>query len=185
MSVKVNGCYYHEGKAAVAVCAQCGVGICRQCAVKDNKGRVICVSCGNKNLKEEHKKYRQMQKQQGARFKDKKEFMKPGIIGLLIVFVTFAYVFYEGVIFQEIGRCRNIIEVFFFIIAMILFAYMLFSIPFAIILMEDIIPPKYATIMDIIGKWLLRVFVSLFLGWIVFTFYWVRCVILNKKKTKE
>lgn len=54
MPVLVSGCYYHPDRAAVAFCAECGVGICQECAVNDSRGRVVCRQCANEELRQEH-----------------------------------------------------------------------------------------------------------------------------------
>ena len=55
MGLRESGCYYHRGRLAVATCARCGVGICRDCLVRDENGTILCYQCGNEKLKQEHK----------------------------------------------------------------------------------------------------------------------------------
>lgn len=178
MSVKISYCYYHEGTGAVAICSQCGVGICRDCAVKDDSGRVICVSCGNNNLRQEHKQYRQMLKQQGGRFRRGEEFIMPGIIGIFIILAMGAIMFFSESRFVAPDSLYDVL-------VYILVAYMFFSIPFAIILMNDIFAPKYDTINNRIGNWIIKVSVAIFTGWVVFTFYWVRFVVSKIRKKED
>lgn len=85
MYVQVSKCYYHPERGAVATCTKCGVGICRECAVKDSRGRILCYRCGNEDLRQEHKEYRKKLKASGGRFRRGAEFIFPGIIGILIV----------------------------------------------------------------------------------------------------
>lgn len=182
MNVKIGYCYYHAGREAVAVCAQCGAGICRECAVKDDGGRIICISCGNSNLRQEHKQYRQLLKQQGGRFINGKEFIMPGIIGFLIVLAMGAIAFFSG---SGIASPDGIYDVLAYILVFAVLAYILFSIPFAIILMSDILAPKYDTLYNRTFNFFLKIIVAMFIGWIVFTFYWVRFVILKIRAGKK
>ena len=85
MIVKNSSCYYHVGEIAVATCTHCGVDICKNCAVKDFSGKVICPQCANKMLKEDHKLYKKQTKGRGGLFSSFSEFVLPGIIGILIV----------------------------------------------------------------------------------------------------
>lgn len=186
MYTKISNCYYHVERPSVALCSKCGVGICRECAVKDG-GRILCVSCGNENLKMEHKQYRQMLKQQGGRFKSAKEFIIPGIIGLLIILTIVVLIGFTDseAILREINHCNNIYQIFGLLLAGIFIAYALFSVPFAVILMNDIFAPKYDTRWNILSKWYFRFWIALFFGWIVFTFYLVRFIIIRIKAKKE
>lgn len=174
MSVNVSCCYYHEGKAAVGVCAQCGAGICRECAVKDDTGRIICYKCGNKKLKQEHKQAKEMIKQQGGRFRNGSEFIKPGIIGGVLMIGAGLGLINDGFLMLGHGS----------IIAFIMIEYMIFSIPFAMIMLRDLFAARYMTLNDHWGMWLLKLFVSLLIGWIVFTFYLIRFVRTKRKSAK-
>lgn len=189
-NVQVNGCYYHTNKSAVAVCAECGAGVCENCAVKDDRGRIICVSCGNAIYKEEQKQYRQMLKEQGGRFTNGKEFIKPGIIGLILIFGALFLVFHEGTLVQEfhtVAEYGDISGLFACAVALLLFGYMIFSIPFAFSWMLDALTPNYVRRWDFTAKWYFRVWAALFFGWIIFTFYWIRFVIIKikRKRTKK
>lgn len=190
-NVQVSGCYYHADKLAVAVCAECGAGVCENCAVKDDRGRIICVSCGNAILKKEHKQYRQMLKEQGGRFTNGKEFIKPGIIGLILAFgALFLICFHEGTLVQEfhtVAEYGDISRLFADAVALLLLGYMIFSIPFALLWMFDAFAPKYVRRWDYFDKLFFRFCVALIFGWIIFTFYWIRFVIIKikRKRTKK
>ena len=77
MHPQVSRCYYHPDKSAVATCTKCGVGICRDCAVKDDQGRILCYRCGNEYLKLEHKEHRKKIKDSGGRFRKGTDFIVP------------------------------------------------------------------------------------------------------------
>ena len=49
----VSGCYYHPNKLSVAVCSECGHGLCRDCIVKGRSGKTLCIDCANRELKQE------------------------------------------------------------------------------------------------------------------------------------
>lgn len=180
MNIKVVGsCYYHPERSAVAICPQCNAGICRECAVTDDSGRVICYRCGNSNLKQEHKKYREMLKQQGGRFRNGTEFIIPSIIGIIILVVTGLAAVLSGNAnlintFKDIGTVE--------IIAGAMLAYMLFSIPFCMTMLNDLFAPKYDTMHNRFDKWYIKACISLFVGWIVFTFYWIRFIVTKIRK---
>lgn len=176
MTIKVSGCYYHVDEPAVATCTLCGVGICRRCAVKDDSGRVICCQCGNKQLKEEHKMYKASLKQKGGKFVEGKEFIKPGIVGLIILlFGIYANV--RGTSPTEMVSIANII-------AYILLSYFLFSIPYGMVGLSDIFSPKYESLHDHSFKWVIKLFVAIPTGWIFLTFYIIRYIILKIRKKK-
>lgn len=175
MSAKVGGCYYHEGKLAVATCAECGVGICRDCAVKDDRGRIICYQCGNKELKQQHREYKKELKEQGGRFRNGREFVIPTIIGILIVVVAG---FLGGL--TDSFKAENIID-----ISTIIVAYMLFSIPFGVIWLNDRFTPKYDTLYNRFGKWYFKICLGVLFGWIFFTIYWIRFIMTKTKSKKE
>ena len=173
MSVNVSRCYYHMDEPAVAVCAQCGAGICRRCAVKDDYGKVICSKCGNSNLKQEHREYRKLLKQNGGRFRDGTEFIIPGIIGILINIVI-GFIDYKVNIF-ELGVTMGDIILRIFLI------YMFFSIPFCMTMLNDRFAPRYDTRLNHFSHWYFKICFSLFAGWIVFTFYLIRFIVCKIK----
>lgn len=172
MSVQVGRCYYHPDRGAVAVCAECGAGVCRECAVKDGGGRVLCRQCGNEALKQEHKEYRKWLKESGGRFREGREFILPCIIGVLLVAVGGVATYFDGSLVRHLEN-GNIAEI-------IGFAYMLFSMPFGYIKVNDVIPPKYNSIFRL----LICFFVTMMIGWIVFPFFVVR-FIFRKIKPKQ
>lgn len=181
--VKISRCYYHTNKPAVATCTKCGAGICRECAVKDDFGRVICYECGNKNLRQKHREYRETLKQQGGRFRNASEFVFPSVIGILIITI----VGIMGYLMDKTGFINVFLnEGVLGIIAGIVVAYMLFSIPFCMIILNDTFAPKYETLWNRFDKWYFQVALSLFIGWIVLTVYLVRFIVIktNMKKHK-
>lgn len=183
MNIKVVGsCYYHPERSAVAICPQCNAGICRECAVKDDSGRVICYRCGNSNLKQEHRKYREMLKQQGGRFRNGTEFIKPTIIGIIILVVIGLVT-----VFSKDSNLRIIVmdEGITGIIAGIMVVYILFSIPFCMAMLNDLFAPKYDTLYSRFNKWYIKFAISLFAGWIVFTFYWIRYIVTKGKRDRR
>lgn len=167
MGIKISNCYYHGNRPAVATCAQCGVGICRECAVKDDSGRIICYKCGNSNLKQEHKEYREMIKEQGGRFRNGTEFIVPGIIGILIAIAGGWFIYFgpfDMRVFTGVNKDFIMIE------------YLLFSSPFGMIMLNDRFAPKYDTWSNLFNTWFLKVMFSFFIGGIVFAFYLFRFV---------
>ncbi|NBI10733.1 hypothetical protein D1641_12025 [Colidextribacter sp. OB.20] len=181
MRLQASGCYYHSGRAAVAICAKCGVGVCRECAVKDEYGTILCYQCGNEKLREEHREHRKRLKEAGGRFRKGTEFIIPGIIGALIVIVV-CVLNYTGI---GHGGIKNSLGVG--IEGMIGIFYILFSIPFCYIALNDLLVPKYDTMFERIRKWVEKIAISLAIGCIVFTFFWIRFLIgkLNFLKNKE
>lgn len=167
MYLQASRCYYHPERGAVAICAKCGVGICRECAVKNNLGQVLCYQCGNEQLRLEHKAHRKRLKEGGGRFRTGREFIFPGIVGICIII---------GVVLLDHFYNNNKIMVggIFYIS---LFSYILFSLPFGYILLNDLFAPKYDTIYSGFYKWYWKVWIALLFGWIAFTFYWIRFVI--------
>lgn len=178
MNVEVNRCYYHGNRPTVAVCQQCGVGICRECAVKDEFGKVICYKCGNSNLKEEHKKFREQLKQEGGRFTIGSEFIFPTIIGVLIVVVMIGGMYYTDYSNFRADFMRDGTE----FIALLMCAYTLFTIPFSMIILNDIFAPRYDTWDKRFNKWYLKVCISWLTGWIVFPVCLIRFVWIKIKK---
>lgn len=184
MSVEVSGCYYHEGKAAVAVCALCGAGICRKCAVKDDAGRTICVSCGNTILKEEHKRHRRMIKQKGGRFTEGKDFIAPGIIGCLLAAAMLIAMAVEGGFHNFLGR--GIYGVIGIIFGIFITVYFMLSLTFGFVFINDLFASRITTRENYALLMLFEFMFALVLGWIPFTFYWIRFVVLKIiKKSKK
>ena len=144
MYLQASRCYYHPERGAVATCAKCGVGICKSCAVKDPQGRIVCYQCGNEALKEEHREYRKWLKERGGTFSTGKDFIVPGIIGIIINVVIGIISLYNG-----INITSDSIYVDF--AARIFLFYYFFSIPFCYILINNLFAGKYDTISNIIG----------------------------------
>lgn len=179
MQTQVRNCYYHPDRGSVAVCAKCGVGICRECAATDQHGRIVCRQCGNEELRQEHKEYRKRLKESGGRFSSGREFIVPSIIGILIVIVAGVMLFYEGYISQMFRASWSM--AFF---ASFVFAYFLFSIPFCYLELSDLLAPKYDTIYNHVFKCVMKITISIFVGWIVFTYIWIRFIV-RKTKSKN
>ena len=169
MYTQVSNCYYHPERGSVATCARCGVGICRECAVKDEQGVVLCYQCGNEFLRQEHREYRKRLKENGGRFRRGREFILPGIIGLLIVAAVGA-MDYFGIVDIPWSDGLGIPSLF-------LLAYTLFSIPFCYIALNDLLAPKYDTMSGRFNKWYFKLAISTCFGWAVFTFFWIRFII--------
>lgn len=185
MSVQVSNCYYHSDKASVATCAKCGVGICKECAVKDEQGRVVCRQCANEESRQNVREYQKLLKARGGRFVTGKDFLFPGIIGILIVIATAIAVAlsndnYLKYSFFQRGLSMQLMM----ILAGIFLAYTLFSMPFCYLVLNDWIPSYYSTttlgLINLTKFWF-KLLVTIFLGWLVFTFLWVRFLIRKNK----
>ena len=174
MDLRASGCYYHPGRLAVATCAKCGVGICRECLVRDENGTILCYRCGNEKLKKKHREYRKTLKESGGRFKNSTEFVIPGMIGILIAAVGVIAIHYGGGMSWSEGAIMPVV-------ASAFFAYMLFSIPFCYVVLSDLFAPKYETLDNHFCKWYLKIGISLFAGWIVFTFILIRFILKKNK----
>lgn len=44
-------CYYHPDRPAVAQCADCGKGLCQECANRNSKKIPLCPDCAKKRLR--------------------------------------------------------------------------------------------------------------------------------------
>lgn len=193
MSVQVGRCYYHPDKASVAVCAKCGVGICEECTVIGDDGRAICYQCGNEALRQEHKEYRRLLKERGGRFVEGRDFLVPAIVGIILILVAGALAYREGYIgsrgaelvgfsfAQYIGKGGSTAL---YIVFLALCAYFLFSIPFCYVLIDDLFASKYRSFSNRISHMITIFLISYFVGWIVFTFVWIRFLV-RKGRAKE
>ncbi len=170
MSTQISNCYYHPERGSVATCAKCGVGICKDCAIKDD-GKILCYQCENEILKQEHKEYRKQLKANGGRFSKGKEFIVPGIIGLLMVIAAGVLAYFGCFDFRMFNGRPG-----FLLGALLFFAYLLFSTPFCYIVLSDLFASKCDTIYGLCLKCYFKLFVSLLFGWIVFTFFWIRFI---------
>ncbi len=178
MNGNASNCYYHPDRGTVATCAKCGVGICSECAVKDDRGRVLCYKCGNELLKQEHKEYRKWLKERGGRFSEGRDFIKPGIVGFLFAAVVIGLSIAEGILaLAERASLPG------FIGALLFLAYMLFSIPFCFLVLDDLLVPKHKSWFSSV-YFLFQIVVSVLFGWVVFTFIWVR-LLVRKNKAKK
>lgn len=167
MGVPVGGCYYHEGRLAVSVCAKCGVGICKECAVRDDSGRILCIDCANEESWQEHQRQREILKKEGGRFRHGTEFVAPTIKGILIAAVV-GLILYISDSYSVCGIAEIIGT-----------SYILFSIPFGIIMINDRFAVQYGSS----DRRLKRFFISVTIGWAAFAFYLIR-FICRKIKSK-
>ena len=169
MQPQVGSCYYHPEKGAVAICSSCGVGICRDCLVRDDRGRILCRDCGNEYLRQEHKEYRKRLKESGGRFQKGTEFIVPSVVGVLIVAAAGLLLHY-GVFDTQFHANEMAGNWGLFILV----AYMLFSIPFCYIGLSDLIAPKFESSTERWQKRFEKFIISLLFGWAVFTFIVIR-----------
>lgn len=174
MRLQASGCYYHPGRLAVAVCAKCGVGICRDCAVKNAQGTIICYKCGNEELRQEQKGYRKWLKERGGHFSKGTDFIVPGIIGILLVALGIF-----GCLFES-SRNANFHMGVVDYMALGAVSYILFSIPFCYIVLDDLFAWKYRTSSQRQDKLFIKVMISFMLGWIAFPFILIRFIIRRK-----
>lgn len=165
MGLRASGCYYHPGKLAVATCAKCGAGICRDCLVKDENGTIFCYRCRNEDLKQEHKEYRKWLKENGGRFKNWTDFVIPSIIGILLIVLGAALI--------RIGAIPSLADK----IAVLYMSYMLFSLPFGYTVWNDLLTPKCEILLEILRTWGMKVCFSMMTGCFIFPFVLIRFVV--------
>lgn len=186
MPVLVSGCYYHPDRAAVAFCAECGVGICQECAVNDSRGRVVCRQCANEELRQEHREYRKQIKASGGRFITGKDFLVPGIVGILIAIAGHVVLAFQGYYSAFFLNDYNP-KITLMVLVSIMLTYVLCSIPFGWIISSELIPIYHSTTtMGLVNmlKWILRVAITFYFSWLVFTVLWVRFLI-RKHRSKN
>lgn len=167
-------CYYHPDRGAVGTCAQCGAGVCNECAVKYD-GKILCRQCANEFLKQEHKEHQKNLKQRGGRFRKGTDFIVPGVIGILFNLVLFGvpYLFGYSIIDGESAAL------------VVIGMYELFSIPFCYVALNDLFPHYYETSIFSFTEFLkffIRVFVSCLAGWIYFPFIVIRFIVSKHRK---
>lgn len=195
MSAQVGRCYYHPDKASVAVCAKCGVGICEECTVIDDDGRAICYQCGNEALRQEHKEYRRQLKERGGRFAEGKDFLVPALIGIILILVAGVFAYRAGILgsigIEQVSaafpflRASKGTAIAGYVVFMAFCAYFLFSIPFCYILINDLFASRnYKSLINLLLRIVIIFAVSYFVGWIVFTFVWIR-LLVRKGRAKE
>lgn len=168
MDLRASGCYYHPGRLAVATCAKCGVGICRECLVRDENGTILCYQCGNEKLRLKHKEYRKRLKENGGRFKSWTEFIIPSIIGILIIVLVVALTHIEAI--SPLTSTTDKGD----IVGMV---YILFSIPFGYVIWSDLLTPKYETLWNKFFSWAGKISFSLLSGWFIFPFVLIRFIV--------
>lgn len=177
MQLQASKCYYHPERGAVTTCAKCGVGICKECSAKVDRGRILCYQCGNEYLKREHKEYRKWIKERGGRFREGRDFVFPGIIGVLIViaYITIDYFHLLGSTSYIIGKWA---DTFFM-------AYILFSWPFSFIMLGELLYLKFNSELLNRIKFIIKFAISLLFGWIIFPFILIRFIIGKTNSTKS
>lgn len=168
--LRASGCYYHPGRLAVAICPKCGVGICRECAVKA-QGRILCYKCANEDIIQEHKEYRKWLKERGGNFSRGQDFIIPGIKGILLA--VFGFIIYPYI-------SANNFEVQYFPLML----YSLFSSPFLFTILDDLESHKYMKLKNLIDNWMVKVLISYVFGWIIFPFILIRFIIIKNKQKK-
>lgn len=167
MSVQVSRCYYHPDTPAVATCAKCGAGLCKDCVAKDDSGRILCHECGQKQLDKKHDEFLRQLKKDGGRFKKATDFIIPGIIGILLAVAVWRFETASGAglyFYAEFGPAA---------------AYLLFAAPFGYIQVKDFSGPTFGA-----GKiipFIFDAFFALLLGWIIFPFILLRFIIRKIK----
>ncbi len=125
MDVSVDRCYYHNDRPSVAVCSICGAGICQDCTANNN-GQIVCVPCFNKLLKEDHREYLRQAKAAGGwknKFTTAREFILPGIIGLILAVLGWVAAFHVS---------YSPDHIFFFVCMGFIDSYVMFTVPFGI-----------------------------------------------------
>lgn len=187
MQPQISKCYYHPERNAVATCSKCGAGICRDCAVKDGQGRIICRQCANEELRQEQKDYRKRLKERGGRFRTGKDFIAPGIIGILIIIAAEIWLIYDGSFYQT-SLSNGASSLASLILTNIMLAYWLFSMPFCYLVLRDLIPVYHSTTaLGLVNavKLVFKLFVIVFLGWLVFTILWLRLILQRIVSQKD
>ena len=210
MANQVGGCYYHEGRLAVATCSKCGVGLCRDCVRKD-RGAIICPNCErellrqgvrqqNQRLKADDQEYRQWLKERGGHFVEGKDFLIPAIIGLVIagffcghyLYNYLTDLFYRWSIGE--GYTPTVVEIILLTATlaaqMFVMFYLAFSIPFGYVTIRDIFPYRVlssdtgASFILILTRFCFIAMGASIFGWAFFTFYWVRFLVRRRRAKK-
>lgn len=193
MPSQVSRCYYHPENGSVATCSKCGIGLCSKCVRHDLQGRVVCPTCckeeirkANKLANQEHKEYRKALKESGGQFSSGRDFIRPGIIGMLLLIGAGLLCFLNySEMQEEISHNIALFGIGTTIFMGVFMAYFLFSIPFCYVVIDDLFPNWYMTGDSIRFKKFIILVVSMFVGWIVFTFYWVRFIIRKIRSRKK
>lgn len=182
MQTQVGKCYYHPDMGSVALCAKCGVGLCRDCAISEG-GKILCPSCANELLKQEHKEYRKWIKERGGHFVEGRDFIRPGVIGLLmiLVFAVLEVVLDHNQFILAMFHSNLPLPVCAFLI--VLFAYLTFSIPFGYIIVNDLFTPRYHRGLVSL-TFAFTVTISVTFGWIIFAVILVQ-FFARKKGTRK
>lgn len=171
----VSGCYYHPNKLSVAVCSECGHGLCRDCIVKGRSGKTLCIDCANRELKQDHKEYQRLLRENGGRFRTGREFLLPGIIGIVLcVAVTFLMIS-DGHFFSSSDNPVGSIP------AILFSEYNIFAVPFCVRGLMDRFAPRYTTSPPILRP-IIYLTVPLFASWLFLSFYLVRFFTIPKQK---
>ena len=168
----LGNCYYHAGKFAVTTCTNCGVSICKECAVKDFDKNIICVQCGNRMLKEDHKAFRKEVKDRGGMFSEGVEFIIPSIVGIILAvafIVTTMNVDAFKPLYSEDTKTIIAVCAAYFVL--------FFGLPYGYVALRELFADRFVSFGAIIGIWWLKVMVSMFFGWLFFLFFIIRFII--------
>lgn len=184
MQTQVGKCYYHPDVGSVALCAKCGVGLCSECAIRAEDGAILCPSCMDEILKQEHKEYRKWIKERGGHFVEGRDFIKPGIIGLLMIlaFAVLEVVLDHNQFISAMFHSSLPLPVCVFLI--VLSAYLIFSIPFGYVIVNDLFAPRYRRGLVSL-TFAFTVTVSLIFGWIIFAVILVQFFIRKTRTRKD
>lgn len=183
MQTQVGKCYYHPDVGSVALCAKCGVGLCRDCAISEG-GKILCPLCADELLKQEHKEYRKWIKERGGHFVEGRDFIKPGIIGLLmiLVFAVLEVVLDQNQFISAMFYSSLPLPVCVFLI--VLLAYLIFSIPFGYVIVNDLFAPRCRRGLTSL-TFAFTATVSFTFGWIIFAVILVQFFVCKKRTRKD
>lgn len=170
MDYRINSCYYHPDRPTVAVCAKCGVGICKSCTIKGSSKKALCIRCANEELRKEHHEFRKLLREKGGRFRTGKEFIVPSIIGIALCVALTLLAFFDS---QHPSMPHDPLNATAFVVAILFLEYNFFAIPFCVRGLMDIFAPRYRTSPSIL-KIIIYVIVPLLASWLFLSFYLVR-----------
>lgn len=167
MHHNVSGCYYHPNRLSVAVCSECGHGLCRDCIIKGRSGKTLCIDCANSELKQEHKEYRKILRERGGRFRTGKDFVVPGMIGIVLCIALTLLAIADRQAFTLPNDPLQTAVVIVFL------EYHIFAVPFCIRGLMDIFAPRYTAHLSML-KIIIYVIVPAIASWLFLSFYLVR-----------
>lgn len=178
MSEIIHTCHYHRGIFAENKCEKCGFYICSQCEVSIGKGRYVCVSCQNKEYKEEHKEHRNWIKHRNGRFVEWEDFIEPSIYGVLLVLGAILFVYFGKINLSFATGVEGIIS-------SISFLYVVFSTPFGYIFLDELFADKVGTLYESFSRWYFKAAFGFLFGWVFFSIYWIKFAKIREKEKKE